>query len=254
MIRENQRRFGFDWVIILIYILLVGFGYLNIMSASQSGEINSYFDMTQSYGKQIVFIGVSLIFIILTLSVDAKFYSRFSSIIYIGALLALVGLFLFGKEINGARSWYSIGSMTLQPSEFAKFATALAVAKYISDIQTNLKTIRDQLKAVAIIVVPAFLILLQNDAGSTLVYGAFFFVFYREGIQQVYVLLAFSLVLVAVLSLKFGVNITALIATVIIFGFYFLRRKKRASLLQPIVILLICTVFAYGVKLFYNHG
>ena len=190
MIRENQRRFGFDWPLILIYFLLVGFGYLNIMSASHNGEVLSYFNMSTSYGKHLIFMGLAVILIVLTLSVEAKFYERFASIIYVVAILSLIGLFVFGKDVNGARSWYGIGSMTIQPSEFAKFATALAVAKYISDIQTNLKTIRDQIKAAAIIFLPALLILLQNDAGSTLVYGAFFFVFYREGIPKIYLVIS----------------------------------------------------------------
>ncbi|MFD1063226.1 rod shape-determining protein RodA [Winogradskyella litorisediminis] len=253
MIRENQRRFGFDWATIIVYLLLIAFGYVNIMSASHSGEITSYFDMSQSYGKQLVFISLSLVLIILTLSVDAKFYERFASLIYIGAMVSLVGLFIFGKDINGARSWYAVGSMTIQPSEFAKFATALAVAKYISDIQTNLKTLKDQLKAVAIILLPAFLILLQNDAGSTLVYASFFFVFYREGLQQVYMLIAFSAIILAVLSLKFGILIAVLAALIVVLGLYFFNRKIKISVLQSIAVLIVCSVFAVGVKLFYNN-
>ena len=253
MIRENQRRFGFDWVTILIYILLVGFGYLNIISASHTGNITNYLDMSEPYGKQLIFMGLSVVLIILTLSVDAKFYERFASLIYIGAILALLGLFIFGKDVNGARSWYGIGRMTLQPSEFAKFATALAVAKYISDIQTNLKKIKDQLKAAVIIFLPALLILLQNDAGSTIVYTAFFFVFFREGLQQVYLILGFSLVILSVLSLKFGVRITALITVLMLILAYFLRSKKRASISQSLIILLACTLFAFGIKQFYNH-
>lgn len=254
MIRENQRRFQFDWTIIVIYLLLVAFGYLNIMSASHTGEVTNYFDTSELYGKQIAFIGISFVLIILILSVEAKFYERFASVIYVVAILSLIGLFIFGKDVNGARSWYGIGSMTIQPSEFAKFAAALAVAKYISDIETNMKTIESQLKAVALIVFPSILILLQNDAGSTLVYASFFFVFYREGLQQVYLIIAISLVALAVLSLKFGIVITLLIAAVIVFSIYFFRRKKRASLIQSITILIVCTVFAYGVKLFYEHG
>lgn len=254
MIRENQRRFQFDWTIIVIYLLLVAFGYLNIMSASHTGEVTNYFDTSELYGKQIAFIGISFVLIILILSVEAKFYERFASVIYVVAILSLIGLFIFGKDVNGARSWYGIGSMTIQPSEFAKFATALAVAKYISDMETNMKTIESQLKSVALIVLPALLILLQNDAGSTLVYASFFFVFYREGLQQIYLIMAISLIALAVLSLKFGIVITLLIAAVIVFSIYFFRRKKRASLIQSIAVLIVCTVFAYGVKLFYEYG
>lgn len=254
MLRENQRRFKFDWLTIILFLLLVGFGYLNILSASHDGDIVNYFDTSQLYGKQLIFIGLTFVLIVLILSFEAKFYERFASIIYLVALLALVGLFLFGKEINGARSWYAIGSMTLQPSEFAKFATALAVAKYISDLQTNMQTLKDQLRVVAIIFVPALLILLQNDAGSTIVYLSFFFVFYREGLQQIYLIVALSLIILAVLALKFGMVITA-IACLIVLGLrYFLRKKKRASILQYLLVLGVAIGFSYGVKLFYEHG
>jgi len=254
MIRENKGKFNFDWLTIILFLALVTFGYLNILSASHIGEVTDYFDTSQLYGKHLIFIGLTIVLIILILSLEAKFYENFASIIYGVAILSLIGLFIFGKDVNGARSWYGIGSMTIQPSEFAKFATALAVAKFMSDLQTNMKTIKDQLKAVALIMLPAFLILLQNDAGSTIVYTAFFFVFYREGLQQVYLAVAISVLVLAVLGLKFGVIITALIAGVIIFGLYFTRKKKKNSLFQYLLIFLISIGFSYGVKLFYEHG
>lgn len=253
MLRENQRRFKFDWITIILFLLLVGFGYLNILSASHVGEITSYFDMSQPYGKQTVFIGFTILLIVFILSFEAKFYERFASIIYLVAILALIGLFIFGKDVNGASSWYGIGSMTIQPSEFAKFATALAVAKYISDLQTNMETLKDQIRVAAIIFVPALLILLQNDAGSTIVYLAFFFVFYREGLQQVYLIVALSLIVLAVLGLKLGVLITAIIVALILTCLYLLRKKKKGSVFQYLLVLVICIGFSYGVKLFYEH-
>ena len=254
MLRENQRRFKFDWIIIILFLLLVGFGYLNILSASHVGEITNYFDTSQLYGKQLIFLGLTFVLIVFILSFEAKFYERFASIIYLAAMLALIGLFIFGKDVNGARSWYGIGSMTIQPSEFAKFATALAVAKYISDLETNMETLRDQLRVAAIIFTPALLILLQNDAGSTIVYLAFFFVFYREGLQQVYLIIALSLIILAVLGLKFGVLITAIITAIVLASVYFIRRKKRGSIIQYIIVLLVTVSFSYGVRLFYEHG
>ncbi|WP_299099249.1 rod shape-determining protein RodA [uncultured Winogradskyella sp.] len=254
MLRENHRGFKFDWIIIILFLLLVGFGYLNILSASHVGEVTNYFDTTQLYGKQLVFLGLTFVLVILILSFEAKFYERFASIIYLVAILALIGLFIFGKDVNGARSWYGIGSMTIQPSEFAKFATALAVAKYISDLQTNMQTIKDQLRVTAIIFFPALLILLQNDAGSTIVYLAFFFVFYREGLQQIYLIIGLSLIILAVLGLKFGILITAIIVSIVLISVYFFRKKKRGSILQYILVLLISIAFSYGVKLFYEHG
>jgi len=198
MNQNRNRNFKLDWITIILFLLLIGFGWLNILSASASGEVTSYFDMSQPYGKQLVFILFTFILIILILSIEAKFYERFASIIYLASMASLLGLFIFGKEVNGANSWYAIGGMTIQPSEFAKFATALAIAKFISDLQTNIKDLKDQIKTAIIVLVPALLILLQNDAGSTLVYASFFFVFYREGIPKIYLTIGFIVMLLAV--------------------------------------------------------
>ncbi len=200
-----------------------------------------------------VFIIFTFGLIILILALDAKFYERFASIIYFISILSLLGLFLFGKNVNGALGWYSIGGMTLQPSEFAKFATSLALAKYISDLQTNMKTFKDQIKAAGIIVLPAVLILLQNDAGSTVVYAAFFFVFYREGLQQIYLVIAIFLILLAVLALKFNVVVAVLVAAALIFGHHFFGQRKRPQIIQPIAILLACVAVSFGIKYFYNN-
>lgn len=248
-----QRRLNFDWITIILFLLLVGFGWLNIMSASHSGDITSYFDMSKPYGKQLVFIIFTFALIVLILAVDTKFYERFSSIIYVVSIISLIGLFLFGKNVNGALAWYGIGGMTIQPSEFAKFATSLAVAKYISDLQTNMKTFKDQLKTMGIIVLPALLILLQNDAGSTVVYAAFFFVFYREGLQQVYLVIAIFLFLLAILALKFNVVVAAIVSGILIFGHHFLGHKKRPQILLPITILLACVAVSFGIRYFYNN-
>ncbi|MBE9489818.1 MAG: rod shape-determining protein RodA [Bacteroidetes bacterium] len=249
---NRNRNFKFDWICIILFMLLVGFGWLNILSASLSGEITSYLDFSQPYGKQLIFIIFSFALIVLIFSLEAKFYERFASIIYLVSMLTLVGLFIFGKNVNGATSWYAIGGMTIQPSEFAKVATALAVAKYISDLQTNIKSVKDQLKTVLIISIPAILILLQNDAGSTLVYAAFFFVFYREGIPQIYLLLGFALIVLGVSSLKFLAIPTSIVVTILIFLYHFFIRKKRKSIIQPILISLTCIVISFGIQFFYN--
>ena len=248
----RNRNYRFDWISIILFMLLVSFGWLTILSASLSGEVSSYLDFNQPYGKQLIFIIFSFALIVLIFSLEAKFYERFASILYLISMLTLVGLFIFGKSVNGATSWYAIGGMTIQPSEFAKVATALAVAKYISDLQTNIKSIKDQLKTVLIISIPAILILLQNDAGSTLVYASFFFVFYREGIPQIYLLLGLALLVLGVSSLKFLAIPTSIVVTVLIFLYYFFIRKKKKSILQPILISLTCIVISFGIQFFYN--
>ncbi len=250
--QRDYKSFRLDWLTIILFFLLVGFGWVNITSASHVGDIIEYFDMNQPYGKQSFFIVLTLVLIVIVLSIEAKFYERFASIIYIFSIISLIGLFLFGKNVNGATSWYAIGGMTLQPSEFAKFATSLAVAKYISDMQTNITTLKDQLKTMAIIVVPAILILLQNDAGSTIVYAGFFFVFYREGLQQIYLIIGTAIIFLSVLALKFGILYTSIISAVFILALYFYRRKKKSSIIQSIVILLLCIGFSFGIKYFYT--
>ncbi len=255
MQRLNHRNFKFDWITILLFLLLVGFGWVNILSASLSGELTNYLDMSQPYGKQLIFILFSFVLIILVLSLEAKFYERFSSVIYIVSLISLLGLFVFGKNVNGATSWYAIGSMTIQPSEFAKIATALAIAKYISDLQTNITNFKDQLKTVAIIAVPALLIILQNDTGSTLVYAAFFFVFFREGISYNYLYFIIGAVLLSVFTLKFTVFPTVIITSILVFLHHFFikkKKKKKRSIFQPFFVSIICLGFAFGVQFFYK--
>ena len=160
-----------DWITIIIYAILVFIGWLNIYSATLTTAEHSLLDLSQSYGKQLLFIGVSVFVIFLIMAIDAKFYERFSSIIYLASLASLLGLFVLGSTINGATSWYIFGGISIQPSEFAKAATALALSKFLSDIQTNIKTLKDQLKAFLILTLPALLIIPQPDPGSAFVYG-----------------------------------------------------------------------------------
>ena len=251
MVRDTNRHFKFDWITIFLFMLLVGFGWLNILSASHTGTTINYFDISQPFGKQLIFIFLTFGLIILLLAVDAKFYERFSSIIYILSMLSLVGLFIFGKNVNGATSWYAIGGMTIQPSEFAKTATALAVAKYVSDLNTNIKTLKDQIQTFIIIAIPAILVLLQNDTGSTIVYGAFFFVLYREGLPKYYLTIGISIILLSILSLKFGAIITPIIALILVVSFHFLS-KKKLRIFQSAFILIVAFTVTFGVKFFYQ--
>ncbi|MGB0950326.1 MAG: rod shape-determining protein RodA, partial [Marinirhabdus sp.] len=144
----------FDRLTIFIYLALVAMGWVNIYSASLD-DTSSFFQFSHVYFKQLIWMGLSVLLILFILTLDTKFYERFSSIIYLVAIVLLLGLFLFGKNVNGATSWYALGSVSVQPSEFAKVATALALAKYLSGIQTNLNEFKHQLRSFLIIAVPA---------------------------------------------------------------------------------------------------
>ena len=127
-----------DWLTIFLYFALIAIGWVNIYSASLDDSATTFWDFDQIYTKQLIWIFLSVVLIIFILAIEAKFYERFSSIIYLASLLSLVGLFFFGKTISGATSWYSFGGVGLQPSEFAKAATALALSKFLTDIQTDI--------------------------------------------------------------------------------------------------------------------
>lgn len=243
----------FDWLIIFIYIALVAMGWINIYSASLSNAAKGYFDFTQIYGKQMIWIGLSVIIIIFVLAIESKFYERFASVIYIVSLLSLLGLFVFGKTIAGATSWYDLGGISIQPSEFVKATTALALAKYVSDIQTDMKDIKQQIGAFIILVLPAILIILQPDPGSALIYAAFVFPLYREGLHGVYLLLGLFAVILFVSTLAFGA-IWVTIGILLLVGILFYRnRKKRPNIIKYVLIALGCMAFAFSVSYIFNN-
>ncbi|MEX2349942.1 MAG: rod shape-determining protein RodA [Flavobacteriaceae bacterium] len=243
----------FDWTTILLYIALVAFGWVNIYSASLSDAAVAFFDFQNIHSKQLVWIGMSVVLILFILGVDSKFYERFSSIIYLVGILSLLGLFVFGSTIAGQTAWYAFGGVSIQPGEFVKAATALAMAKYLSDIQTNINTFKDQLKAFLIIGIPIVLILLQPDPGSALIYFAFIFPMYREGMHFIYLLLGFFIAFLFVLTLAFGVPFVIISVVLIAVVLFFRNRKKKPNLLKYIVISGACVAFSLSVNYVFEN-
>lgn len=223
-----------DWPSVLLYLALVCIGWANIYSSTFTEAEQSLIDFGTLHGKQLFFIGASIIAIIVVLSLEANFYERFSSIFYLVSMLSLLGLFVFGKTIAGATSWYSLGFMNFQPSELAKIATALALAKYLSDIQTDIKRRKDQLYALLIILIPALLIIPQPDPGSALVFFALVFVIFREGLPLFYLGIGFTLILVFVSTLMFGTIWIAIGLALLIVLIYTLKRKNFKIPVMPL--------------------
>jgi len=227
-----------DWLSILIFILFVAIGWVNIYSSTYSEGQENVFDFSTIYGKQLMFIFINIVLIIVILALESNFFERFSSIIYVISLLLLVGLFLFGSTISGATSWYNLGFFNLQPSELAKVATALALAKYLSDIQTDIKRNKDQLFAFLIILIPAVLVIPQPDPGSALVFFSLIFVLFREGTSVFYLGLGISAILIFVCSLMFGtIWITFFLG--LLLGLFLLLRKQS----MKISVVLVAMVF-----------
>jgi rod shape determining protein RodA len=245
MYSERKNIFKIDWALVLVYIFLVGFGLANILSSSISGENISLFDFNALYGKQFIFILLSLLVIIITLTIEVKFYERFSSIFYLVCIFFILGLFVFGNKVNGALSWYSFNNLTIQPSEFMKVGTALAVAKFISDIQTNMKKLSDQLKLLLIIILPLILIILQNDTGTSIVFFSLFFVLYREGISQIYLLIAFIILSISILTIKTSISTAILLSLIIILLNYLYKKKKSRRLINSSMIFLFCIFISF---------
>jgi rod shape determining protein RodA len=178
-----------DWVTIGIYLVLVFLGWINIYAAVFDEQHESILDLSQRYGKQLIWIIAAIALAITIFLIDTKFYSVFAYIIYAIAILLLIGVLVIGKEIHGARSWFQIGGFQFQPSEFAKIAASLALAKYLSSYNIKIDSFRATVHVLGIILLPALLIAIQPDMGSALVFSTFLLVAYREGFSDVILIL-----------------------------------------------------------------
>lgn len=244
---KNQSvKNNIDWISVFIYIALVTLGWLNIYSSS-------LLSTDGTYQKQLIFICCTVPLIFVVLFVDGKFYEKYASIIFGVSLLSLAGLFLFGKTIAGQRCWYAIGSFTLQPSEFAKAATSLALAKYLSDTQINLKETNRQIQALAIMLLPVILILPQPDPGSALIYSVFILVLYREGLPSWYVWTAFITIILFVLTLVLEPYVVIIIAFVVLAVIHFKGRAVDRNIILSAILLALISGFVFSVDYVFDN-
>lgn len=247
MRKEGHLLKNLDWLSVGLFLLLCLLGWGNIYAAVYNEEHQSIFDLSQRYGKQLLWILTAMVLAILVLIFDGSIYSRLALVIYVLAILNLIGVLLFGVKISGARSWFALGSFRIQPSEFAKFATALALAWYLSRKQVSMKYWSHRLSAIAISLLPAILLLPQPDPGSALIYAAFFLVIYREGLPSSFLFLGLGIATLFILTLVFpplylSIVLIALGAVVI---FWFRRIKglwKAISLILALGLVTITSV------------
>lgn len=231
---------------------------MNIYAASFSEQQTQILDFSTNHGKQLLWIGLGLVLIIGILFIEAKTYEKFASLIYVASLLSLIGLFIFGKTINGATSWYGFGSFSLQPSEFAKAATALALARLLSDKQYDLKLVKNQIKAFVIVFLPAIFITLQPDPGSGLIYVAFFFVLYRENLPIFYIAIGLAAIILFVFTLAFGLHTVMYFAWSLLFLFVlYIAFYRKISLkfhwTKIAALFMAISSFIFSVDYVYNH-
>lgn len=248
--RTTKKRV--DWLSITLYLCLVLFGWANIYSSTFS--VDEGFNMATLYGKQLLFIGISLVAIFIVFILNTKIFERFAALYYLGGILLLVGLFIFGKTIAGATSWYGLGFFNLQPSEIVKIATALALAKYLSDIQTDIKNTTHAAIAFAIILLPALLIIPQPDPGTALVFFALVFVLFREGVSMKLFWLGTSSILLFISVLKWGVSWSiGILMIFIVIGLFLKPQYQKVSYTKTGLMLLLAILYATSVNYVFSE-
>lgn len=232
-----------DWVMVTLFLIMVLMGWLNIYAAVYNENHQNILDLSQSYGRQALWIGGAIVLALMTLVIDGKFYAAFSYVTYGIILLLLLSTFAFARDVKGSFGWIDIGNFKLQPAEFAKFATCMALAKYLSTLDIRFQDLRTKVISSLIIGIPAVIILLQNDTGSALVFGAFIFVLYREGLSGNILLL--GLVCIALFILALLVQKSILFGIILSIAFLFLLLIRRNK--KNIMIVVAGAVFAIGI-------
>ncbi|MCC7232418.1 MAG: rod shape-determining protein RodA [Bacteroidia bacterium] len=242
-----------DWLLVSLFLILMVMGWVNIYAAVYDDQHRSIFDLTQNYGKQTLWIAGALLIALMILIIDGKFYAAFSYPVYGIMLLLLISTFAFSRDVKGSYGWIDIGSFKLQPAEFAKFATNMALAKYLSSLDIRLQELKTRVISGLLVAIPAAIILFQNDTGSALVFGAFIFVLYREGLSGNILLMGFILVVLFVLAL--------LVKKAVLFGviggiallFFLLARKNRKNIMIIISGAFVAASLVFSVDYVYNN-
>lgn len=247
--RNNQLFANIDWIIIGIYLVLVLMGWGNIYAAVYNEDHQNIFDASQKYGKQLIWIGTAiLIAIIIIIIIDAEFYTAFSYIFYGVAILSLIAVLGFGKEVKGSKSWIYFGSVGVQPAEFAKFAANLALAKFLSQTNIKMTDLKTKAYSALIFILPMLLIILQHETGVALVFAAFILVMYREGLSGNFLLIGTATALLFVIALLFNENKLAIVITLaVIAGISMLLvQRKRNNIIIIVTCLLVASGIIYG--------
>jgi len=236
-----------DRTLVLLYLALVLIGWISIYAAVYNDEHASIFDLSQLYGKQMLWIITSLVLALMIILTDAKFFNAFAYPIYIGTILLLVIVLFTGKEIAGSKSWFQIGGFALQPAEFAKFATNLALAHFLSALDFDHRKRKSQIIPLILLALPALLILLQNDTGSAIVYASLALVLYRQGMPGSILLVGVATAILAIMALMFNQYIVITVIGGLLTGFIFFIRRTWQNILKVIGILVVASVFVLSV-------
>lgn len=242
-----------DNVSILLYGILVFLGIVNIYASQYNADTSFAFDLSSRYGKQILFAGVAAFIAFLIVIIDWKFFYSLTYLLYAVVILLLIGVLFRGAMTGGATSWFELGPFKFQPSEFAKFATALAVAKYYNNIHSKYISLQDKLKTYGIILLPFLLIILQNDLGTALVYASFVLVLYREGLSGNILIFGLIVGILFVLSLLLDQILLVSILSGIAFIIFLISRKRKKEIIALGGILIASMAFVLSVNYMFDN-
>lgn len=250
---------GIDWILIWLYVILVAIGIMSIFAATYRNEsiIQGFTSMKTDYGKQSLYFVISIVLGIFILLTDSKFFTATANLFYFFGLLLLLLVFPFHTEVKGTKSIIRFASFQLQPAELCKIFVNLALAKYLSRIDTDFSKLKSQLVAAAIVLVPAVITIMQSETGLALVYFSFFLVMYREGLPSSVLIIGFSLAVLVIATLLLEPNTLAIILTVIaVLAIYFMRRtikRNREILFFIVAIWFVCVgIQRFAVPFFFN--
>lgn len=252
--RKSEGTYQYDWVTISIYYALVFIGWVSIYAATYTeGVTHSIFSLDINSGRQLIWIITSIFIVLAVLLIDFRFYETISNILYIAVIVALLLVLIFAREVDGAKSWLEIGPAKLQPSEFAKFAAGLALARYLGTAGgKDLSKLKNQLITFSIIGLPALLILLQGDAGSAMVFGALIIVLYREGLSPIPLYAGFYLAILFIASLLVKNIILIIVLSTIALILVGLSIRKIKQLILVIIIFILSLGFIFSVDFIMN--
>ncbi len=250
---------GVDWILVWLYVILVGIGIMSIFAATYRNEnvMQGFLSMKTDYGKQSLFFVISIVLGTFVLLTDSKFFTATANLFYFLGLILLLLVFPFHTEVKGTKSIIRFASFQLQPAELCKIFVNLALAKYLSRIDTDFSKLKSQLVAAAIVLAPAVITIMQSETGLALVYFSFFLVMYREGLPSAVLIIGFSLAVLVIATLLLEPNTLAIILTVIAaLSVYFMRRtikRNREVLFFIVTIWVICVgIQRFAVPFFFN--
>ena len=253
MTRERNIYGKIDWITVWLYIILVLMGWVSVYASVYDESHSSILDISQRYGKQMIWILASGIIAFMIMLLDAKVYNAFAYIIYGLSILVLLAVLSIGTEISGSKSWFQIGGVAIQPAEFAKFATCLALARYLSSYATDINVLRTKIISTILIFAPAILILLQNDTGSAVVYIALILVLYREGLSGYFLISGVIAVVLFIMTLLINQYIMTVVLTVLAVLVYYNNRFLRRRWWIIIIVWLASIGFVYTVDYVFDN-